>query len=250
VTQDSDQQAEASVRPTPLDPQRALVELGRIPLDRTPLGQVLRRVAELAQDSIPGAHEVSVTLVEDQRARSVAFTGDLAVALDERQYARGFGPCMDAAVGGQTVLVRDTRAEEHYADFAAVAAKAGVGSSLSIGIPSPQRTAGGLNVYSAAVDAFPDAVVDVARTFADYASVALLNAALVDSKTALAQQMEEAMATRAVIEQAKGVLVSLLGCSPEEAFTHLSRQSQNANRKLRDVAAQVVADAQQHPRSR
>ena len=231
-------------RKAAMEPQQAFLELGRLSLDQMQLGEVLARVAGLAQATVPGADEVSVTLIEGERARSVAFTGDLAVQLDERQYARGFGPCMDAAQGGETVVVPDTSAEERYPGFAETAARAGVRSSLSVGMPIPQRTVGGLNLYSRSVDAFDDEAVQMATAFADYAAVALLNAALVDSKTALAAQLEEAMATRAVIEQAKGLLVGRLGCSPEEAFMHLSRQSQNANRKLRDVAAQIIADAQ------
>jgi AmiR/NasT family two-component response regulator len=87
--------------------------------------------------------------------------------------------------------------------------------------------------------------VRAAQAFTEYAAVALLNAALIDSKTALAGQLEEAMASRAVIEQAKGVLMGRLGCTPEGAFSHLSRQSQHGNRKLHDVAVQVVRDARE-----
>jgi GAF domain-containing protein len=227
-----------------LDPQSAFAELGRIALDQTPLSQVLKRVADLAKATIPGADEVSVTLIEQDRARSVAFTGDLAVALDERQYDRGFGPCMDAALGAGTVLITDMATDERYREFGAVAARAGIRSSLSVGMPAPERTVGGVNTYSRRVDAFDEAAVATATAFADFAAVAVLNAALVDSKTALAAQLQEAMASRAVIEQAKGLLIGRLGCTPDEAFTHLSRQSQNTNRKLRDVAAQIVADAQ------
>ena len=234
-------------RQEPMELQQAFVELGRLPLDQMPLGQVLARVAELARATIPGADEVSVTLIEADEARSVAFTGDLAKDLDERQYADGFGPCMDAARGGQAVVVADTAAEERYPEYAAVAARAGVRSSLSVGMPVPQRVVGGLNLYSTGVGAFDEEALAVASAFADFGAVALLNAGLVASKTALARQLEEAMATRAVIEQAKGLLVGRLGCTPEEAFDHLSRQSQNANRKLHQVAAQIIADAQGLP---
>ena len=226
-----------------VEPQEAFRELGRLPLGELLLGQVLTRVAELAKATIPGADEVSVTLIEGERARSVAFTGDLAVQLDERQYAKGFGPCMDAAQGGQTITIPDTSAEAGYADFAAVAHRAGVRSSLSVGMPVPQRTVGGLNIYSTSVDAFDAEAIELGRAFAEYAAVALLNAALIDSKDALARQLEQAMATRAVIEQAKGVLMGRLHCTPEEAFGHLSRQSQRTNRKLNTVAAELVAEA-------
>ena len=79
------------------DPQTAFDELATIMLGAQPLGQVLRRVADLAQRAIPEAAAVSVTLLDGDQARSVAFTGDLAAGLDERQYEAGFGPCMDCA---------------------------------------------------------------------------------------------------------------------------------------------------------
>ena len=225
------------------EPQQAFLELGRLPLGELPLAQVLARVAELAQSTIPGADEVSVTLMEGPAARSVAFTGALAVQLDERQYAKGFGPCMDAAQAGGVISLPDLAGEDRYRDFTAVAVRAGVRSSLSVGMPTPQRTVGGLNFYGSAVGAFDQEAVDLARAFADYAAVAVLNAALLDSKDALARQLEQAMTTRATIEQAKGVLVARLGCTPDQAFTHLSRQSQNSNRKLHDVAAELVDKA-------
>jgi GAF domain-containing protein len=234
-----------------MDPQEAFIQLGRIPMDQWTLTQVLSQVAELAKATIPGADEVSVTLVEEAGAdaRSVAFTGDLAVQLDERQYERGFGPCMDACLGGTSITISDTATEERYSDFGAVAARAGVRSSLSVGMPVPQRTVGGLNLYSRSAHAFDADAKALAQAFADYAAVALVNAALVDSKTALARQMEEAMASRAVIEQAKGILMARLACTADEAFTHLSRQSQRTNRKLRDVATELVASATRPPTS-
>ena len=235
--------AQGAHRPRLLEPQEAFRQLGRLPLGELPLSQVLARVAELARDTIPGADEVSVTLLQGDAARSVAFTGQLASALDERQYAEGFGPCMDAALAGEVISVADTASEQRYADFAAVAHRAGVRSSLSVGMPVPQRTVGGLNMYSRSPDAFDDEAVALARVFADYGAVAMLNAALLDSKDAMARQLEQAMLARATIEQAKGILMARLGCTPEEAFAHLSQQSQKANRKLRDIAADLVAQA-------
>jgi GAF domain-containing protein len=238
-------------RQVTMKPQQAFIELGRLPQDRVPLSQVLARVGELAQATIPGADHVSVTLIEGENARSVAFTGGLAAQLDERQYVRGFGPCMDAALGGETIVVTDTSKDERYPGFAEVAARAGVRCSASIGMPVPQRTAGALNLYSTSLDAFDAEALAMAKAFAGCAAVALLNAGLVASKTALATQLQEAIVTHAVIEQAKGLLMGRLGCSPEEASTHLSRASGGANGELRDVATQVLTDAQtQDPRDR
>ena len=232
-------------RTSVMEPQEAFYQLGRLDLTSMPLGQVLQRVAELAQATIPGADEVSVTLLDGEKAHTAGFTGPVAAQLDERQYAAGFGPCMDAALGGEVVSLPDLGQDERYPGFSAVATRHGVRSSLSVGMPVPQRRVGGLNVYARKAHAFDDAAVDLARAFADYAAVALLNASLLESKEALARQLEQAMASRAAIEQAKGILMARTGCTPEEAFALLSRQSQNTNRKLHDVADDLV----RHPRS-
>jgi len=222
-----------------IDPSVAFHELSQILLG-SPLGEVLERVADLAQRTIPGADQVSVTLMDGDRARSVAFTGDLAVHLDERQYDRGFGPCMDAALSGETVEIRDTAAEQTYPDFARQARRAGVTNTLSVGMPIPQRTVGAINIYSTHGRDFDDDAHALAVTFASYAAVALANAALYSSTADLASQMQSAMASRAVIEQAKGMIMARQQCSADEAFALLVRASSTSNRKLRDIAQLIV----------
>jgi GAF domain-containing protein len=224
-----------------MTPAEAFEQLGRIVLTDAPLERVMTRIGELARASVPGADEVSVTLVEHGRPRTVAFTNSLAVHLDERQYARGFGPCTDAAISGQTIEIHDTLRTGSYVDFAEVCARAGVRSTLSVPMPTQQRAAGALNLYATVPDAFDGESVHVARAFADYAAVALMNAALVDSQATLAKQLHQAMATRAVIEQAKGVLMARHGLDAEAAFAQLVQESQRANRKLHTLAAELVA---------
>ena len=92
----------------PRDPRAAFAELSKIMLGEQQLSEILGRVAELAKETLPGAAEVSVTLMEGKKVFSVVFTGALASQLDERQYEAGFGPCMDAALTGATVTISDT----------------------------------------------------------------------------------------------------------------------------------------------
>lgn len=99
----------------PLDPTEAFAALGRIKLSGTDLGGVINKVSELAQRAIPGADEVSVTLIGAAGAYTAAYTGAVALALDERQYQQGRGPCMDAAQAGIVVSVPDTGSEDRRA---------------------------------------------------------------------------------------------------------------------------------------
>ena len=229
--------------PELLDPTAAFAELGRIKLSETNLEQVLSRVAELAKQTLPGAAEVSVTLVRGGNPHTAAHTGELALSLDESQYAHGYGPCLDAAAAAAILSVTDMAAEDRWPDWAARAVEAGARSSLSVGLPVHDKVTGALNIYGVDVDAFDDDAVTLAQTFAGYAAVALANAHLYDVTATLAQQMQAAMASRAVIEQAKGILMGQRHCTADEAFALLTKVSQDSNRKLRDVAEALVAKA-------
>jgi len=235
--------------PTLPDLQAAFAELGRMLLGDKPLVEVLHRVCLLAVAAIPGADEVSVTLVEEDHTRTAAFSGSLAATLDERQYDVGFGPCLDAAQSGDVVRIDDTAAETLYPGFAAIARRQGITSVLALGLPMPVRVLGGLNLYrrgAGPLDAEDEAL---AAAFGSYAAVALANASLLASRERLAVHLQTAMASRAVIDQAKGIIMSLAACDAEEAFRLLAKQSQQKNRKLRDIAAEVVAAAERGERA-
>ncbi|WP_430790034.1 GAF and ANTAR domain-containing protein [Actinoplanes sp. G11-F43] len=230
-----------------MDTIDAFRELGRIDLGENSLDGVLARVAELARDAVPGAAEVSVTLVRDGGPRTVASTGPAASAIDEWQYSYHRGPCLDAAADRRTVCVDEVEGERRWPGWAEHAGSVGVRSALTVGLPIRQAVVGALNVYATTSRAFDDEAVELARAFTGYAAIALANAELYDSTAALVRQMQAAMASRAVIEQAKGIVMGQRRCGPDEAFAVLTKASQDANRKLRDVAADLVRRA--HRRS-
>jgi GAF domain-containing protein len=229
----------------PLEPSDAFAELGRIKLADTDIDAVLDKIAELAQRAIPGADDVSITLMRGKGAHTAAFIGDLALACDERQYERGHGPCLDAANTAATLLIDDMQQETRWPDYTGSAVDAGAHSSLSIGLPVHEAVTGALNIYATKPDAFDDDAIMLAQTFAGYAAVALANAHLYDTQASLARHMEAAMEHRAVIEQAKGIIMGDRHCGPDEAFQILTKLSQDTNRKLRDVATALVASAYQ-----
>lgn len=220
----------------------ALAELSRIDLRRDDLEAVLHRIADLARSTVPGADEVSVSLVGRKgKATTPAHTGAMALQADEAQYAQASGPCVDAAEGGQLVLVEDMTTEQRWPQYVARARAAGVLSSLSVPLPVQESLTGALNIYSRSVGAFGPEAVEAAQGFASYAAVAVANAQLYETTAALAHQMEEAMASRAIIEQAKGLIMGQRRCSADEAFRVLVDASSRSNRKLRDVAADLLA---------
>jgi GAF domain-containing protein len=227
----------------PVDAHAAFDELARLVLGEQSMEGLLSRIAELAQGVVPGAAEVSVSLVNKDKATTVVSTGAVATALDERQYDDGTGPCVDAAQAGVVALIPDMRKESRWPSFTAAAVDHGMLSSLSTPIPLQQYANAALNMYGAQPQAFDDEAVALAESFASYAGVALANMHLYESTRTLAEQLQTAMESRAVIEQAKGVLMGQRRCTAEEAFDILVKLSQQSNRKLREVAQALVDSA-------
>ncbi|HEY0485519.1 MAG TPA: GAF and ANTAR domain-containing protein [Mycobacteriales bacterium] len=218
----------------------ALLELAEIVYEGETLESVLDRVARVAKRTVPGAEEVSVTLIRDDKPFTAAYTGQLALDADEIQYARDHGPCLDAGRAGVVLRVGDMRQETRWPDYAAPVAARGVLSSLSVPLPVQDSCIGALNVYSTTPGSFPDQDIPLARTIASYAAVAVHNASTFTKSGELARQLTVAMESRAVIEQAKGILMHEHRCDADRAFAILTRVSQQANIKLRDIAAQLV----------
>ena len=227
----------------PMDPNVAFAELGRIRLDEVDIETLLDKIAQLAKRTIPGASEVSVTLLRGNDAHTAAFTGELALNLDEVQYESGHGPCLDAATGTASLSVPDTSSEQRWPDWARDAQQVGAHSSLSIGLPVQEKVTGALNIYATKPHAFDDDAIAIAQTFAGFAAVGLANTHLYETQATLAGHLQKAMESRAVIEQAKGIIMGARHCTAEEAFAILTKLSQDTNRKLRDVATALTTEA-------
>ena len=221
-------------------PQDAFAELAALTLADHSLDSVMATIAGLAKRTLPGASEVSVTFLERDTPRTVAFTGPLAKHLDERQYERGYGPCLDCIVGGEPLVITSMRDEVRWPTFAAAAVQQGAGSSMSIPVPLQREVMAALNIYSVDEAAFDEPTVELAKTFAAYAGVALANIHLYEAQGAVAEQLQQAMQSRAIIEQAKGIIMGQQRCTAVEAFNLLTKASQSENRKLREIATDVV----------
>ncbi len=219
-----------------------LRDLSRVVLAGRALGAVLEEITAIASRGIPGAEATSITLVRGDKAFTAAYHGQMAMDADELQYEQGHGPCLDAGRGGVVLRIDDMRSEPRWPDYVARTAPIGVRSSLSIPLPYQGGAIGALNNYSTEPAAFasPESLtagLDVAEVVA----VAVANAEAHHQLGEQARHLRIAMESRAVIEQAKGVLMAQQGVDAEQAFEILRAASQRANRKLRDVASGVVA---------
>jgi GAF domain-containing protein len=199
----------------------------------------LHRLAGLACATIPGCSAGSVTLWREGQPYTVVSTDDLAQEVDNAQYETLEGPCLDASRYGEVYVVREMTDEPRWPVFSSVAARKGIRSSLSLPLSVRGTPIGALNLYSHEHDGF-DGAAEVGRLFAGQAGVAIANAQVYRASRSLADQLQEAMDSRAVIEQAKGVLMAEQGCTAEDAFTLLRAASQRENVKLRDIAQRIV----------
>jgi GAF domain-containing protein len=228
----------------------ALQRLSRIKFTEHSMQSALQEVADIAKEAIPGASDVSVTVVTRDEADTVVWTGDRAVDADESQYQQGYGPCLATARRGQLHHIDDAAKDDRWGDYAVMAKTMGVLSSVSVPMlvqEEPQVSAA-LNVYASRPHAFDAEALRVAVEVAGAAEAILANMRAHDSSRALVQHLVHAMGTRALIEQAKGVVMRTRGCSDGEAFAELVTVSQRSNRSLREVAQDLLTSVslQQH----
>lgn len=219
-----------------VDVQPAFDELGRISFAEHSLESVVDKVTALATRVLPGEPLTSVTIVQGGRPSTVASSGALALDLDELQYRLGSGPCLAAATTGQPAEIADTRSATEWSGFAASAAERGCVSVLSFPLPVQELVSGALNVYARRSRPADDRTRELVARFAAYAVVPVSNMYLYQSAVEQAEHLRAALDSRAVIDQAKGILMERLKLTADQAFQVLARVSMQTNRKVRDVA--------------
>jgi GAF domain-containing protein len=225
------------------DPELAgrIVRLAGVRLSASTLESILQLVATEARDAVPGCAEAGVSLVRDRHATTLGATSGHVYEVDLAQYETGEGPCLDAARDQQVHRIEETDSETRWPRFAERASKLGIKSTLSLPMAVDGEPLGALNLYATRPGAFDSAGETAALALVDAAGILLDNAQSHTQAITLARQLEEALRSRAVIEQAKGILIARHGCTPDQAFDRLRMLSQRLNRKLRDVAQEIVS---------
>ena len=215
-------------------------ELSRLLVNEESLDDTLQRVAELACETLDGADLAGVSLLRDGKPTTAVFTDLASPQVDSAQYETGEGPCLDAWRHQQVFHIESTTDDVRWPAFSSAAAEHGIRSTMSLPLSVRGNGIGALNLYSRKPAAFPQEQEALGLMFAAQASVALANAQVYDSAYRLTQQLQEALTSRAVIDQAKGILMAQHAVGPDEAFNLLRVASQRENRKLRDLAADLI----------
>jgi GAF domain-containing protein len=220
----------------------SLASLSHVLHDDVTQLDLLHRVTRLSAQALPGIH-AGVTVGHGTNATTAAASDPLVADLDAVEVELGEGPCIEAMTTGAVVKVDDMTIDQRWPGFAAAAIERGVISSMGLPLVVRDEVIGALNLYALTPRAFAAREMQLAAMLAEQAAFALGNIRLYESSSRLAEQLREALATRGLIEQAKGILMAKERCDEDEAFDILRRASQRTNRKLRDIARQVVDGA-------
>jgi GAF domain-containing protein len=223
-----------------VDTRAAFEQLGAMSLSEQSMDSVLQTVADLTKHVLPGSIEASVSMLVENKPTTFVYTGQLALDLDESQYAEGYGPCLHAARTGEPVEISDARTDSRWPGYMEQAVARGSLSSLSLPLGSSEHMAAGLNVYAREAEGFDEDGRRTATEFARFAGVAVANMYAYRSAREMADNLEKALQSRAIIDQAKGVLIERHKLTPGQAFELLAQASMRTNRKLRDVADHLV----------
>jgi transcriptional regulator with GAF, ATPase, and Fis domain len=217
-----------------------IAEIVGLMLAEESLDTVLARVMSLATATIEVTDFGGVSLLRERRVTTAAVTDDRTNELDAVQYRLDEGPCLQAIRDSRTYGIPDTFGEQRFPRFASEAATHGVRSTLSLPLLVKHKAVGALNLYSLRSESFNEHHYREGQYLAERVAVSVANAAFVDATTQLVTQLNMALASRAVIEQAKGILMAREKCSADDAFDILRRASQHRNRKLREIAEDLV----------
>jgi len=178
-------------------------------------------------------------VIEDDVIISVANTDEIVADLEAVQHAHFAGPCIDSITQRRIVYAEEIAVEQSWSAVAAEFVSAEVRGALCLPLVST-TSAASLNLYSR----FPAAysALDRARAviLASLAGVALSAARSHETDIQVSEDLHRALTTREVIGQAQGILMERERVSAHEAFDILRRASQHLNRKLRDIAQELV----------
>ena len=201
---------------------------------------LLRHVCLQVCHAVPGVAEASITLVRAEEPHTASATAAVVGELDADQYRLGDGPCLEAVRSGKIVRTSVTDAIERWPSFASGAREAGFGSFLAAPLVADEEYTGAVNCYGRQDDGFEEIEAQLLElyTTAVEAVFRVYHRYLAARETA--EHLRTALTSRAVIDQAKGMLMAIRRVGADDAFALLVEQSQRENVKLRDIAERFV----------
>ena len=230
-------------------------DLANLVADSRPLPELLAEVAAFAVSAIPGASGVGLALLRGDRVDDMveesAASAPFVEELDRLQYGGLHeGPGVTAALKRRTVCSGSLGGEKLWPRFGPRAGRLGVHSALALPLMVGDDVVGAITVYAHDKEAFGPRAAELGELFARPAAVAVHNARILAQALSLTDRLQEVLLTRPVIDQAIGLIRGRTGRSAEDALAQLRGISQAEQRKLADVAGDVVDEAVRSARAR
>jgi GAF domain-containing protein len=216
---------------------------------------LLRDVAEFAAQAIPGTDGVSVSLIDPHRGISSvqtwAATAALVHEIDTVQYDElNEGPCITCMESRRPTVSGSLGSDSRWPHFGGRVARMRIHSALALPLIVGDEVIGSINAYAGSRDAFAEHAVQLGSRFALAAAVSVYNAQLLAKAHERTLRLQRALDSRAVIDQAIGIVRSRSGGTAAEAFDKLTHISQTENLKLNVVAERLVEEAVRRARAR
>ncbi|WP_185292867.1 GAF and ANTAR domain-containing protein [Mycolicibacterium litorale] len=211
-----------------------MAELARTMALPRDLDDILSGVTATAKELIPGVDAAGILLIgRGGEFESVAQVTDVPHQLDELQMKFNEGPCVEAALEDVVVRTDDFREERRWPKYSPACIEHGVLASLSFKLYTAERTAGALNLFSFRPDVWDGEAETIGMVLAAHAAAALL-------AHRHGEQLKSALSTRDRIGQAKGIIMERYKVDDLQAFEMMRRLSQDSNKKLTEIAQQVI----------
>jgi len=204
---------------------------------------IVEFLQNLSADSVEiiGAEAASVMLADARGGlRLVASSEERMRVLELFEIQSAQGPCLDAFGSGQAVQASGAESHARWPVFAQQASEAGFHALCAVPMRTHADTIGALNLYRCSDQLFSEAELEIARAMAQVATIALVQERAIRERGMLAEQLQAALHSRIVIEQAKGMLAEHLSTTVDKAFQLLNNYARDHNRRLTEVARDLV----------
>lgn len=194
--------------------------------------------------TVSGAAAVGLVLIDhQQRVRYMASSNEDGKLLELFQIQNDDGPCLDAMTTGEPVVNADLgHAEKRWPKFAPAAREAGFQSVHAFPMRLRDQTIGALNIFGVDDSRFDPDDVRVVQALADVATIAILQERIRQQAEVVTAQLQAALTSRIIIEQAKGALARAESLTLAQAFEVLRTTARSTGQRLADVAEGVIAD--------
>ena len=219
----------------------AVEELQSLLLATPGIEKFVAGVAAGAAAHIAPRTHVGITLRRTGHAACVGYDDPRAARCDEAEYLAGEGPCLTAMDEGELVLVRDVEGEDRFPSWRGAVAEQGFRSGAGVPAAVAEGVDVAVDLYSEQPDAWSPEALDRAAVYADEVARALRLCLRTAERAQINDDLRAALASRAIVDQARGIVMARHRCSAEEASEILLAAAHEQGLPLTDVATALVA---------